>query len=210
MRAGASAGASRLERADLVRTLRAADPAAPTLCAGWTVHDLAAHVVQREGRPVRGAVDIFSPAGRDVFLPRFAAHRSYGELVDAVAAGPPAWSPVGWLGDAGNLLELVVHHEDVRRGQGHAPAREPAHEVLERLWALLPATARLAYRRAGTGVVLVVPGGPRRVVRRGADAVAVVGSPVELALHAAGRRTAADVRLLGEPRTVERFRAALG
>ncbi|WP_346995752.1 maleylpyruvate isomerase N-terminal domain-containing protein, partial [Dietzia sp. SLG310A2-38A2] len=39
------------ERSALVETMRAAGPEAPTLCAGWTTRDLAAHLVVREARP---------------------------------------------------------------------------------------------------------------------------------------------------------------
>ena len=41
--------------------MRAAGPEAPTLCAGWTTRDLAAHLVVREARP-DAAAGIVLPA----------------------------------------------------------------------------------------------------------------------------------------------------
>ena len=57
------------------------------------------------------------------------------------------------------------------------------------------------YMRA-SGVVLVVPGGPRRAGRRPrghAGPVVVRGDVGELVLHAYGRGAAARVHVLGEP-----------
>lgn len=208
-----------VERAALASTLLASDPHAPTLCAGWRVVDLAAHLVQRERRPDLMVRDMLSRAepGREPHMQRIVADAldpvGYRALVARVAAGGPRWSPLRWAETATNLVELVVHHEDVRRGargpdgvSGPAEPREDlSPELVREVWRRTLTGARLLYRRAGTGVVLVVPGGPRAVVRHGADSVAVVGDPVELALHAAGRHRAAQVTLEGRPGTVDRF-----
>jgi uncharacterized protein (TIGR03085 family) len=42
---------ARPERAALLDLLTGVGPDAPTLCEGWTTHDLAAHLVVRERRP---------------------------------------------------------------------------------------------------------------------------------------------------------------
>ena len=100
-----------------------------------------------------------------------------------------------------------------RGADGSSGPAEPRDDIgpdlLRELWRRVSSTAGLMYRTAGTGVVLVVPGGPRATVRRGADAVAVVGDPVELALHANGRHRAAHVTLEGRPGTIDRFLAGL-
>ncbi|MGC5617015.1 TIGR03085 family metal-binding protein [Georgenia sp. Z1491] len=212
-----------VERAAIARTLAAADPGAPTLCAGWRVVDLAAHLVLRERRPDLVLRDLLSGAepGREPHLQRLVADAldpvGYRALAARVATGPPRWSPLRLAESTTNLVELVVHHEDVRRGPRDADgASEPAEprddltpDLLRELWQRVRSTAGLMYRSSGTGVVLVVPGGPRATVRRGADAVAVVGDPVELALHANGRRRAAQVTLEGRPETIDRFLAGL-
>lgn len=208
-----------LERAALASTLLAADPHAPTLCAGWRVVDLAAHLVLRERRPDLMARDVLSRAepGREPHLQRLVADAldpvGYRALVARVAAGGPRWSPMNWAESMTNLVELVVHHEDVRRGprgaDGHSGPAEPREdlspELARALWRRTLTGAGLLYRKAHTGVVLVVPGGPRAVVWHGADSVAVVGDPVELALHSNGRYRAAHVTLEGRPATIDRF-----
>ncbi|MFD1506850.1 TIGR03085 family protein [Georgenia yuyongxinii] len=200
------------ERAALVDTFRDADPDADTLCEGWTVRHLLAHLVLREHRPVRNAVELAArrPPGREVFLgslvERARTPAGYAALLQRFAGGMSAANPVSWPGDGAHLLEYVIHHEDVRRG-GDEPAEPrvlPPDEV-RAIWARLAPFAKLGYRRSPVGVVLAVPGGPRAVVRRAADAVVLTGDPVELALHASGRRTAADVEVMGRPKTVERF-----
>ena len=42
---------SAAEREALADALASAGPDAPTLCEGWTAHDLAAHLIAREHRP---------------------------------------------------------------------------------------------------------------------------------------------------------------
>ena len=203
-----------LERSALATALRDAGPDAPTLCEGWRSRHLAAHVVLRETAPVvaAGIVVPALAARTERAISQLAATATepagYADLVAKVAAGPPRWSPMAWAGEGTDLLEFFVHTEDVRRGAGRDVPRElKAHEV-EALWHRLVRTAPLLYR-SSPGVVLVVPGGPRRAVRRarrGAGTVVVRGDVGELVLHAFGRGASAHVHVLGAPRDV----AALG
>jgi hypothetical protein len=78
------------------------------------------------------------------------------------------------------------------------------------VWKQVAGTAGLRFRGAGCGVVLVVPGGPRKVVRRGRESVALHGEPIELALYSAGRRRAAEVGIQGRPDVVDRFLRGIG
>lgn len=204
-----------VERAALVQTLLEADPDAPTLCEGWTVRDLTAHLVAREHMPLRHALDQLErrAPGTERFQGRLAdgarTPDGYRALVDRFAAGIPAWSPVGWPGDAAHLVEYVVHHEDVRRaGPDPAEPRLLPTDLVLAVWERLAPLATIAYRSSPVGVVLAVPGGPRRVVRRRPDAVVVLGDPVELALHALGREEAAEVEVLGRDEVVDRFEAS--
>src|SRR6185503_5419533 len=95
------------ERAALVRTLRTVGPDAPTLCPGWTTRQLAAHLLARERRP---------DALLGIGVPRFAERRhrieqqietghGWDELVDQLASGPPAYSPLRWLNRVANIHE---------------------------------------------------------------------------------------------------------
>ncbi len=201
-----------LERATLAHALREAGPDAPTLCEGWASRHLAAHVVLRESAPLVAAGAAVRPlharAERAVthLADRSADPAGYAELVDRVERGPSRWSPMAHVGDAGNLLEFFIHTEDVRRGAGPVPPLElePAH--VEAIWSRLARQAGLLYRQARVGIVRVVPGGPRRALRRprgDAGTVVLRGQVGEIALHAFGRQGAARVDVLGDPADVE-------
>jgi uncharacterized protein (TIGR03085 family) len=196
------------ERAALAEALAAAGPHAPTLCAGWEARHLAAHVVLREhsARVGAGLVVPALASQADRAIERLADtaqdDEGFADLVARVGTPLPAWNPMSWAGDAANLIEFFVHAEDVRRGAGPVPARDLTPGREQALWNRLVKMAPLAYRRAPTGIVLVVPGGRRHVVRGtrgGRGSVAVSGQVGELALHALGRGAAADVTLLGSP-----------
>ncbi|GAA2727921.1 TIGR03085 family metal-binding protein [Cellulomonas aerilata] len=201
-----------VERAALAHALREAGPDAPTLCTGWRSRHLAAHVVLRESAPLvaaGAALPLLNPhAERRIaeLGDRSGDWAGYAALVARVDRGPARLSPAARMGDGANLLEFFIHTEDVRRGAGQGTPRalEPAHA--EALWARLSRSAPLLYRRAGVGVVLVVPGGPRKAVRRprgDAGTVIVRGEVGELALHAFGRASAAHVDVLGDPADVD-------
>jgi len=207
-----------LERATLAHALREAGPDAPTLCEGWTSRHLAAHVVLRETAPLVAAGAAIRPlnprAERAVarLAERSADPAGYADLVARVERGPSRWSPMGHLGDAGNLLEFFVHTEDVRRGAGPVPPRPLAPEHADAMWRRVSRAATFLYRKAGVGIVLVVPGGPRRAVRRprgDAGTVIIRGEVGELTLHAFGREDAAHVDVLGDPADVEQLQRAV-
>lgn len=192
-----------VEHAALVDTLKTADPDAPTLCSGWTTRHLVAHLVQRDRHPLRNAADMVADRrpGDERFLSRLvagaASSAGYEALVERFAAGPSRRNPANWAGEAVNLLEYVIHHEDVRRGRGPVPPRTLLPGLRYAIWRRLASQAKFAYRRHAGGVVLVVPGGDRRVVKEGPDPMVVSGEPVELALHTYGRADAAHVTVTG-------------
>lgn len=179
------------ERHELCGVMDRLGPGAPTLCAGWTTRDLAAHLVLRERR-----VDAL-PGIRLARLASYTARVQAGlaqlpwqELLHLVRSGPPWWSPFGLpvLGDRLNTLELFVHHEDVRRAQPGWEPRPPDGRRARRLWALLGVAARLLYRNSPVGVVLRTPEGlARSVGSPGQRRVTLIGPPEELVLHACGR-----------------------
>jgi uncharacterized protein (TIGR03085 family) len=114
------------QRAGLCNLLEQSGPDAPTLCAGWTTYDLAAHLVLRERRPLQAAgiaVRALRPATAKA-MRRLQERYGYADLVALLRSGPPPWSPmrVPWA-EAGNVLEFFVHTEDVRRAQPGWTAR---------------------------------------------------------------------------------------
>jgi uncharacterized protein (TIGR03085 family) len=203
------------ERQALVTTFRASDPDAPTLCDGWDVRHLLAHLVQREHSPAAsiGDVVVKRPPGQEKYLGRLVdrarSAEGYAALIDRFQAGPPRWSPMSWAAENLNLVEYVIHHEDVRRGAGHAvPRTLPADETLA-VWSKLGMFARLSYRKSPVGVRLALPDGTSEPIKLGGDAVVLTGEPVELALYVSGRRQAAAVEVGGPPETLASFRSWL-
>jgi uncharacterized protein (TIGR03085 family) len=200
------------ERQSLADTFRSSDPHAPTLDEGWTVRHLLAHLVQREQDPVGSLKDVVRrrPPGEEPELGRLVdgarTPAGYAALVDRFQAGPPRWSPFCWAAERTNLLEYVVHHEDIRRGSlGDVAPRSLPDGLLAALWAQLPFFARLKFRAAPVGVTLEWPDHQVQVVKRAEPGVVLRGRPVELTLYVSGRREAAEVGIFGDPAAVARF-----
>lgn len=200
------------EKKALVDTLRRADPEADTLCTGWSTRRLLAHLVLREQDLLGSLGDAVTrpEPGEERYLGRLADGAStpegYAGLVDRFVAGPPRWSPMSWASEQVNLLEYVIHHEDVRRGRSSpSEPRTLPPAQLKAIWKQVAVTARLRFRRSPVPLVLAVPGGERAAVKKGDDPVVVTGEPVELALYASGRRAAARVEVFGPPAAVASY-----
>lgn len=177
------------ERAALVGTFRNVPPDAPTLCEGWDVRDLTAHLVVRERR-LDTAPGILIPAFADYterVQNQVAASTDWDALLGKVADGPPLYSPFKLLDPIANVAEMFIHHEDVRRA---APGWEPRpldDQTVSALRRPVGLMARMTLRKAPAHVVLRTPQGDTvATVGKGTDVV-VTGDPGELLLFAAGR-----------------------
>jgi uncharacterized protein (TIGR03085 family) len=200
------------ERAALCDLLDQLGPSAPTLCEGWDTRDLATHLMVRDRDPKAWA-GIAVPKLSDLASRAMVsqAGKPYDEIVAAVRAGAPKWSPLGLPGakDVANLLEYVIHHEDVRRAQpGWGPRAVPA-SLADPVWKAIRFSARATLRKAPDGVVLRRAGTDSSVTaKKGELTVTVVGDPVELALFTSGRQRAARVDLTGDDAAVSRLLSA--
>lgn len=203
---------ARRERQELAELMLALGPDAPTLCEGWTTRDLAAHLVVRESRPDAAAGIVVAPlSGWTERVQRSAATRAWPELVRSVRTGPPTLSVFSLPGMEGmaNLVEYVVHHEDVRRAQpGWAPRDLPA-DLADELWSRLRQMGRLMYRRVPVGVTLVRTDGTggELVVRDRQPMVTLTGPVLELLLRTYGR-TAVHLDVAGDPDAIAAFEGA--
>ncbi|MGH3673866.1 MAG: TIGR03085 family metal-binding protein [Pseudonocardiaceae bacterium] len=195
------------ERDELCVLMDRLGPDAPTLCAGWTSRDLAAHLVVRESR-LDAAPGILLPplSSYTARVQRSIAQQPFPDLVDQVRANPPWWSvfSLPWVGDKINTMEFLVHHEDVRRARPGWEPRAAAAGRAETLWSLLGWAARMLYRNSPVGVVLRTPDGWQRTARHGPRCVVVVGAPEELVLHAFGRDQVV-IEIEGDPMDVAGF-----
>ncbi len=149
---------ARAERADLAEflaTLTPQDWAMPTLCVGWTVKDVVAHVISYEE---------LGPLG---LLKRFAKGwlvRANQVGVDEFAALTPSQllqllrdhlEPRGLTAGFGGMIALVdgtIHHQDIRRSLGR-PRTIPT-DRLTRVLGLVPGNPRLGAGRRIRGLRL--------------------------------------------------------
>ncbi|WP_068401025.1 TIGR03085 family metal-binding protein [Kribbia dieselivorans] len=191
------------ERQALCDTLLVVGPHAPTLCGDWTSADLAAHLIIRERRPLDAAgIAVPALADRtDRAVRKLARETPYATLVDTVRHGPPRWNPmrITRIDDQANLLEFVVHHEDVLRGGGADDLRRDASDDLQAVvWRHLSARAGLLLRHVDAGVVLVTDHARHQARPATAKGTVVLrGRPLELALFCHGRRGVADITIDG-------------
>jgi uncharacterized protein (TIGR03085 family) len=181
--------AARRERSALVETLRRVGPDAPTLCAGWTTRDLAAHLVVRERRlDATPGITIPFLAGYTAKVQNQTARsNSWDDLVDLVASGPPIYSPFKLLDAVANLGEMFIHHEDVRRAVDGWQPRVLDASTVAALGRQLGLLSRMALGKQPAQLTLQTTDG-RRIARVGrGDPVTVTGELQELVLFVAGR-----------------------
>ena len=127
---------AREERADFAAFLGTLPPEqwqAPSLCAGWRVRDVVAHVVSYGelgmGQVVRGW--FWSPRINAIAMARYSTC-SPEQLLGLLAAQLEPRGLHVALGGRVGLVECVVHHQDIRRGLG-LPRVVPAERLLPAL-----------------------------------------------------------------------------
>lgn len=202
---------ARQERQEICDLFLEVGPDAPTLCAGWTTRDLAAHLVVRESRPDAAVGILVKPlAGYADSVQSKIAMRAWPDLVRDVRTGPPLLSPFRLPGAQGlaDPFEFAIHHEDVRRAQPDwAPRVLPPGEQ-DLLWQRLARGARIFARSSPVGIALRRSDtGEMIVAKSGTPSVTLVGEPLELVLRLYGRRECV-VDVEGSEAAVARFESA--
>jgi len=201
---------ARQERRELSLLLLQVGPEAPTLCAGWTTRDLAAHLVVRERRLDAMAAGLIPPlAGHVEHVRRAKAAQPYAEVVAEVRR-PPWWSPLSNPLTDGivNGLEFFIHHEDVRRGGPQWTPRTLDAGQQRALWKAVRFIARVGLRKLHVPVLVRAPGLGEVTVGGDVPEATLTGEPGELALFVSGRQRAAQVDIEGPPEIAERLRTA--
>jgi uncharacterized protein (TIGR03085 family) len=196
-------------RRELADVLESAGPDSPTLCAGWSTRDLAAHLVVREHRPdtLPGLILPAMAGHTDRVRDRF-AKKPYAQLIASIRSGPPFLSPwaIPGVDAAINLVEHFVHTEDIRRAvEDWAPRDLPA-ERQAALWRAVSHQAKRFFQSAPVGVTLSTPNHSPRAVITGEPVVVLSGPPAELVLYALGRGDHARVQIDGPVDAVRMFR----
>lgn len=119
---------ARAERADLAALLQALTPQqweAPSLCAGWRVRDVVAHMLSYEELDTLGLVRRFA-RGRFLFnrtnavgVADYAEH-SPQQLVDLLARSMQPRGLTAGFGGRIALVDGMIHQQDIRRPLGIA------------------------------------------------------------------------------------------
>jgi uncharacterized protein (TIGR03083 family) len=128
----------RRRAADLIETLSPEQLRTPSLCAGWSVHDVAAHLlapVVTPGRTVLWALlrNGMNPHRANVTVTADVATRSAAEIAAGLRANAEKPFRVPGVGYLGPLTDLLVHGQDIRRplGISHDLTAAPLHMSLD-------------------------------------------------------------------------------
>jgi len=123
MNAMAMARDERTEMAEFLASLRPEQWDHPSLCAGWRVRDVAAHVVSYEGHRwdelLRRAQEAHFRPGRvnEVALAEYSA-LDPKELVGFLRNHLTPHGPTARFGGRVGLVDALIHHQDMRRPLG--------------------------------------------------------------------------------------------
>jgi uncharacterized protein (TIGR03085 family) len=190
------------ERVQLLATLRTLGPDAPTLCEGWPVRTLVAHLVvseQQAGLPLAFSYPVWRVAPARVTgallksldkpgtrLMNRAEARGWEWMLGRLEAGPPRVYALRLIAEV-RLLEEWIHHEDIRRANGEGP-RPLDPRLADRLLAGMLAMSRFRFfAKPREGIEVTLPGGTRYDVGDGPTRTRVSGDVGEVALWLAGR-----------------------
>ncbi|MBU9765777.1 maleylpyruvate isomerase family mycothiol-dependent enzyme [Mycobacterium sp. TNTM28] len=124
----------RADFADFLEKLTAQQWEGPSLCQGWRVHDLVAHVISYEplsarqtaGRVVRGLVTKGGPNA--IGVAEFSALPPDG-LIELFHRYPEPRGATASFGGRVGLTDGLIHQQDIRRPLG-MPRRIPADRLL--------------------------------------------------------------------------------
>lgn len=135
---------ARAEREDLLTLLESLSPhewRTPSLCAGWSVQDVVAHLLSYEELGARQLVGRFA-AGRFVTsrvngigLAEY-RHRGPDELVDLLRRHLTPRGLTAGMGGAIGLTDGMIHQQDIRRPLG-LPRVIPVERLVPALWTAL-------------------------------------------------------------------------
>jgi len=200
------------ERNNLADLMLSAGPDSSTLCSEWTVRDLAAHLVIREGRPDAAVGIVVAPLAKWTSkVQAKEAERPFEDVVAQFRQGPPRWSPfaIPAVDAAANIVEFVVHAEDVRRAQHNWLPRPTDAELNEVLWTRLAKMSRMLLHKLPMGITVQRTDidAASAAIKTGSPVLLLSGAPLELTMLLYGR-SVVEVNIEGDESTVVAFRAA--
>ncbi|GAB7189703.1 maleylpyruvate isomerase family mycothiol-dependent enzyme [Kineococcus sp. NUM-3379] len=134
--------AERAALADLLDDLSVREWQAPSLCADWTVRDVAAHLTLAQMGPLRAVGELARAGGRMNRMIRDTARRQAALPVDEfprrlrAMAGSRRRAP--GVGDLEPLVDVLVHGQDIAvpLGRAHPVPTPTALAAADRVWAM--------------------------------------------------------------------------
>lgn len=183
---------ARDERADLAELLATLTPAqweTESLCTGWTVKDVVAHIISYEELGLPGLLKRFAKGrvvrANEVGVAEYSA-KSTGELLDFLNRHLRPQGLTAGFGGMIGLIDGTVHHQDIRRALG-LPRTVPAQR-LQRILPLVPGNPRLGAGRRIKGLRLRA----NDIDWEHGSGPEVTGTGEALLLAMTGRRQAAE------------------
>ena len=167
---------------------------APTLCRGWSAHDLAVHlwILKRDPLGWPGVVVPRLDLGRSARIRR---RWTYEQLTSLLRKEPGAIAcmPCDRREDFRHSLgEYWMHTQDVAR-PNQVMQTPPSESLQDELWLRVQKVAATLHRRRTPGLVLSRPGRTSVQVTAGPPRIVLSGEPSELMCWVHGRTTAARV-----------------
>ncbi|MEI7819042.1 MAG: maleylpyruvate isomerase family mycothiol-dependent enzyme [bacterium] len=189
-----------------------------TLCEGWTIEDLVAHLIVRERGGVSARSGIVIPFLENRHSGAIQAQKKVGhkELLTKIEH-LPGWGPKLRF----NLIEFFVHNEDILRGDLRRN-RQVTDNCRLALASFVPSLTKLAFRKIKEPIDIAVVDEQTRdeiVIRRGrrssqADQdekipqLRLIAEPGEFILLCMGRGRHAKIDVAGDARAKEIYRLA--
>lgn len=180
------------ERSDLAAFLSSLSPqdwCTESLCAGWTVKDVVAHVISYEDLTSLGLIKRFAKGrvvrANEVGVAEYSS-LSPQELLDFLNHHLRPRGLTAAFGGMIGLVDATIHHQDIRRALGR-PRTVPPHRLL-RVLPLVPGNPRLGAGRRIRGLRLRATD----IAWEHGNGADVTGTGEALLLAMTGRRQAAD------------------
>lgn len=158
----AAIDAERLDLADLLDELGAAEWERPSLCAGWRVRDVAAHLALAQTGPARAALDLLRAGGRLQRMIHDTAVRHAatptGLLAEQIRGMAGSRRTAPGLTPLEPLLDVLVHGQDIAvpLGRPRAMPVPAATAAATRVWTMpWPMSTTFSPRRRLAGLRLV-------------------------------------------------------
>lgn len=167
---------------------------ADSLCDGWTVEDVAAHLIVSEGLIAPIGIIFHSLHKIHDYAIRRVENKGHDYIIARVRKCP--W----YMPAAVNVAEFYVHNEDILRGGLHMQRPIPTGESATLLWGSLHGIAKVRSNMvADLGNLTLVNRQTGEEIfvkaKKSSKSTTVTGDPGELLLYFYGRRRAAKVKV---------------